>query len=230
MRSLGTLPSMRKAYQTDLSDAEWVCIQAHLPPPESEGRPRVHPLREILDAVSCIVRSGCAWRLLPHDDFPPWKTVHHYFFSISSSGSGASMAPGGRSSTRPSESGFASTPWTRCAPLRWYRRRLAIGEEHRCGRRGAWIRWRQADQGQETPHPGRYGGLLARGVKVHAANVFDRDGIKLLLGRTLMSCFHASGICCGWMPATTTARRRVRTGWRRSWAGVPGSSSVPGAG
>jgi putative transposase len=34
-------------------------------------------LREILDAIFYIARSGCAWRLLPHD-FPPWKTVHHY--------------------------------------------------------------------------------------------------------------------------------------------------------
>jgi putative transposase len=37
----------------------------------------VHPLREILDAIFYIARSGCQWRLLPHD-FPPWKTVHHY--------------------------------------------------------------------------------------------------------------------------------------------------------
>ncbi len=35
-------------------------------------------MREILDAIFYIVRSGCAWRLLPHD-FPPWKTIHHYF-------------------------------------------------------------------------------------------------------------------------------------------------------
>ena len=39
----------------------------------------MHSLREILDAVFYMVRSGCAWRLLPHDEFPPWKTVHHYF-------------------------------------------------------------------------------------------------------------------------------------------------------
>src|SRR5829696_515501 len=69
---------MRKAYQTDLSDAEWACIEPHLPTPKSEGRPRIHDLREILDAVFYILRSGCAWRLLPHD-FPPWKTVYHYF-------------------------------------------------------------------------------------------------------------------------------------------------------
>jgi putative transposase len=38
----------------------------------------VYLLREILNTIFYIVRSGCAWRLLPHE-FPPWKTVHHYF-------------------------------------------------------------------------------------------------------------------------------------------------------
>ena len=39
---------------------------------------RVHTLREILNAIFYIVRSGCSWRLLPHD-FPPWRSVYHYF-------------------------------------------------------------------------------------------------------------------------------------------------------
>src|SRR5215210_3070698 len=69
---------MRKTYPTDLSDAEWECIEPHLPIPRAAGRPRRHSLREILDAIFYIVRSGCAWRLLPHE-FPPWKTIHHYF-------------------------------------------------------------------------------------------------------------------------------------------------------
>ena len=69
---------MRRAYQTDLSNAEWALITPHLPTPRDPGRPRVHPLREILDAVFYVVRGGCTWRLLPHD-FPPWKTVYHYF-------------------------------------------------------------------------------------------------------------------------------------------------------
>ena len=69
---------MRKAYQTDLSDAEWPYVEPHLPTTKAPGRPRLHTPREILDAIFYIVRSGCAWRLLPHD-FPPWKTVHHYF-------------------------------------------------------------------------------------------------------------------------------------------------------
>src|SRR5215213_11439367 len=76
---LGTLPSMmRRAYPTDLSDVEWACLEPYLPTRVGTGRPRLHSLREILDAVFYIVRSGCAWRLLPHD-FPPWKTIHHYF-------------------------------------------------------------------------------------------------------------------------------------------------------
>jgi putative transposase len=72
---------MRKPYPTDLSDAEWRCIEPHLPTPRAVGRPRRHSLREILDAVFYIVRSGCSWRLLPHE-FPPWKTIHHYYFRI----------------------------------------------------------------------------------------------------------------------------------------------------
>src|SRR5919199_2473005 len=69
---------MRRAYLTDLSDAEWECIEGLFPTPENQGRPRLHSLREILNAIFYVVRSGCSWRLLPHD-FPPWKTVYHYF-------------------------------------------------------------------------------------------------------------------------------------------------------
>jgi putative transposase len=65
---------------TDLSDAEWASLEEHLPSPKSDGRPRVHSLREILDATIFfyVLKSGCPWRLLPQD-FPPWKTVYHYF-------------------------------------------------------------------------------------------------------------------------------------------------------
>ena len=69
---------MRKAYQSDLSDEEWSCLRPHLPVSDAPGRPRLHTLREILDAIFYVVRGGCAWRLLPHD-FPPWQRVYHYF-------------------------------------------------------------------------------------------------------------------------------------------------------
>ena len=69
---------MRRTYPTDLSDAEWSCLESHLPAPKATGRPRVYPPREILNAIFYVVRSGCSWRLLPHD-FPPWRSVYHYF-------------------------------------------------------------------------------------------------------------------------------------------------------
>jgi putative transposase len=50
---------MRKRYPTDLSDAEWKYIEPHLPAPKGLGRPRTHDLREILNAVFYLLKSGC---------------------------------------------------------------------------------------------------------------------------------------------------------------------------
>jgi putative transposase len=69
---------MRKPYPTDLSDNEWNYIEPHMPASKGYGRPRLHSPREILDAIFYILRTGCQWRLLPHD-FPRWPTVYHYF-------------------------------------------------------------------------------------------------------------------------------------------------------
>lgn len=68
----------RQLYPTDITAAEWTALEPHLPTPKPGGRPRVHAVREILNAIFYVLRSGCAWRLLPHD-LPPWKTVYHYF-------------------------------------------------------------------------------------------------------------------------------------------------------
>jgi putative transposase len=67
-----------RRYPTDLSDDEWHCISPHLPEPTGQGRPRLHSLRAILNAVFYVLKSGCPWRLLPRD-FPPWKTVYAWF-------------------------------------------------------------------------------------------------------------------------------------------------------
>ena len=69
---------MRKTYPTDLSDQEWACLKTHLPASKPLGRPRTHTLRDIFDGLFYILRSGCPWRLLPHD-FPPWSTVYYHF-------------------------------------------------------------------------------------------------------------------------------------------------------
>src|SRR5918994_562146 len=60
---------MGRAYPNHLYHAEGAYIEPHPPIPKAPGRPRVHMLRVILDAIFYILRSGCAWRLLPHD-FP----------------------------------------------------------------------------------------------------------------------------------------------------------------
>jgi transposase len=64
--------SRRRAYPTDLTDAQWVIIEALLPPPRRGGRPEKHPRRAIVDAILYVVRTGCSWRQLP-TDFPPWR-------------------------------------------------------------------------------------------------------------------------------------------------------------
>src|SRR5919205_1751877 len=67
-----------RRYPTDLSDGEWRCISPHLPCPTGQGRPRLHGLRAILDAIFYVLKSGCPWRLLPRE-FPPWRSVYHWF-------------------------------------------------------------------------------------------------------------------------------------------------------
>jgi transposase len=67
----------RKPYSTDLTDHEWLILEPLGPAAKPGGRPLVWSRREILNAAFYVLRSGGAWRLLPHD-FPPWQTVYHY--------------------------------------------------------------------------------------------------------------------------------------------------------
>ncbi len=68
----------RCAYPTDLTDAQWAILEPYVPAPKPGGRPVKHPRREIVNAMLYVLRSGGAWRLLPHE-FPPWQTVYDYF-------------------------------------------------------------------------------------------------------------------------------------------------------
>ena len=68
----------RLAYLSDLSDAEWKVIEPLLPQAKGFGRPRTVDLREILNAIFYLQRTGCQWEMLPHD-FPPHGTVFKYF-------------------------------------------------------------------------------------------------------------------------------------------------------
>ena len=68
----------RRAYPSDLSDREFACLEPHLPSPAPRGRPWRWPLREILDAIFYIVRTGAQWRQLPYE-YPPWQTIFWWF-------------------------------------------------------------------------------------------------------------------------------------------------------
>ncbi|MDB5307243.1 MAG: transposase, partial [Gemmataceae bacterium] len=66
-----------RSYPTDLTDAQFARLKTFLPPAKGTGRPRTD-LREVLNAIFYLVRTGCQWRYLPHD-FPPWSTVHTWY-------------------------------------------------------------------------------------------------------------------------------------------------------
>jgi transposase len=76
----------RRAYPSDLSDARWELIEPVLSAWRFErrgraldfGRPPRHDLREIMNAILYVDRTGCQWAYLPHD-FPPWQSVYGYF-------------------------------------------------------------------------------------------------------------------------------------------------------
>jgi putative transposase len=74
--------SERTPYPTDLNDLEWLNIE-HLfeqKPRGKGGRPRKYALRDVVNALMYMARSGCAWRMLPHD-YPPWGLVSYYFYT-----------------------------------------------------------------------------------------------------------------------------------------------------
>ena len=65
-------------YQSDAYDAEWAVIAPFLPAPRPLGRPREVDLRDVVDAIPYIARTGCQWRF-PPKDFPPSSAVQRYF-------------------------------------------------------------------------------------------------------------------------------------------------------
>jgi putative transposase len=68
----------RKPYPSDVTDGQWRLITPSIPPPKPGGRPREVDVREVVNAILYVVRTGCAWRQLPHD-FPAWQTVYYYY-------------------------------------------------------------------------------------------------------------------------------------------------------
>ena len=68
----------RTPYPSDLTEEQWQIIAPLIPPAEPGGRHRTVNMREVVNGVLYLNRSGCSWRMLPRE-FPPWGTVHYYY-------------------------------------------------------------------------------------------------------------------------------------------------------
>src|SRR5438270_7428818 len=74
LRWVGMSPA-RKPYPSDVSDEEWALVAPYLTLLREDAGQREHALREVFNGLRYVVRSGCPWRLMPHD-LPPWFAVY----------------------------------------------------------------------------------------------------------------------------------------------------------
>ena len=162
----------RTAYPSDLTDAEWAQVCRVIPAPKPGGRPAKHDRREVVNALLYVARTGCQWRALPHD----LPALGDRVLVLPHLEEGRHLRPAdGPAPRRP-----AAGPGPAAA---------AVGGDHRQpvgqddGKRGP----RGYDAGKKVHGRKRHilvdtlGLILA--VVVHAADIQDRDGARLVLGR-----------------------------------------------
>jgi putative transposase len=98
----------RKPYSTDLSDAQWEILKPLIPPARKGGRPRKVDMREVINTILYVNRTGCQWDMLPHDLLPK-STVYDYFAQWRDDGTFQTMLDALRGQVRQQE-GREPTP------------------------------------------------------------------------------------------------------------------------
>ena len=160
-----------KRYPTDLSDEEWGLLETYLPASKWRGRPRLHSPREILNAVFYLLKSGCQWRMLPRE-FPPWKTVFHYFRAWRLDGTWERLNRAMRRLLR-EKLGRDPEPSAGIVDAQ-SAKTTGVGGEQRGFDGGKMVRGRKRHLLVDTE------GLVVE-ARVHSAKVPDQDGIRRLL-------------------------------------------------
>ena len=160
-----------KPYASDLSDAQWAILEPLIPPAKPGGRPRSVNMRQILNGIFYVLRSGGAWRLLPHE-YPAWSTVYDYFRKWRNEGVWERMVATLRERLR-LQAGRQPTPSAGIIDSQSVKTTERGGPHGYDG--GKKVNGRKRHLLVDTM------GLLLK-VVVHVANLQDREGVKLLLG------------------------------------------------
>src|SRR4051812_33936351 len=80
----------RTPYPTDVTDEQWRLVEPMIPPEKPGGRHREVQMREVLNGINYLVRTGCQWRAIPHD-LPKSATVRHYYDRFRADGTWEAM-------------------------------------------------------------------------------------------------------------------------------------------